>query len=104
MRTQGFGALASQPVGPSGQLGKEQTLADAEDLVSRYGVGFGQSDSVPHAGTRSVGVELLEYVQNRTAAPLKQFQRLLVWSRKHLRSLRAIHIPGLLNRTADELS
>ncbi len=29
---------------------------------------------------------------------------LLLWSRKHLRSLRAIHIPGLLNRTADELS
>ncbi len=38
MRTQGFGALAPQPVGPSGQLGKEQTLADAEDLFSRYGV------------------------------------------------------------------
>ncbi len=38
MLTQGFGALAPQPVGPSGQLGKEQTLADAEDLFSRYGV------------------------------------------------------------------
>ncbi len=37
-RTQGFGALVPQPVGPSGQLGKEQTLADAEDLFSRYGV------------------------------------------------------------------
>ncbi len=31
-------------------------------------------------------------------------RHLLLWSRKHLRSLRAIHIPGLLNRTADELS
>ncbi len=30
MRTQGLGALAPQPVGPSGQLGKEQTLPDAE--------------------------------------------------------------------------
>ncbi len=39
MRTQGFGALAPQPVGPSGQLRKEQTLPDAEDLFSRYGVG-----------------------------------------------------------------
>ncbi len=46
-----LGALAPQPVGPSGQLGKEQTLPDAEDLFSRYGVGFGQSDSTPHAGT-----------------------------------------------------
>ncbi len=31
-------------------------------------------------------------------------RHLLLWSRKHLRSLRAIHILGLLNRTADELS
>ncbi len=60
MRTQGLGALAPQPVGPSGQLGNEQTLPDAEDLFSRYGVGFGQSDSAPHVGTCSVGVELLE--------------------------------------------
>ncbi len=64
MRTKGFGSLAPQPIGPSGQLGKEQTLPDAEDLFSRYGVGFGQSDSAPH-GTCSVGVELLEYVQEQ---------------------------------------
>ncbi len=65
MRTQGFGALAPQPVGPLGQLEKEQTLPDAEDLFSRYGVGLGQSDSAPHAGTFSVSVELLEYVQEQ---------------------------------------
>ncbi len=64
-RTQGHGALAPQPVGPSGQLGKEQTLPGAEDLFSRYGVRLGQSDSAPHAGTRSVGVELLEYIQEQ---------------------------------------
>ncbi len=65
MRTQGFGALTPQPVGPSGQLGKEQTLPNAEDLFSRYGDGFGQSDSAPHAGTCSVSVELLEYIQEQ---------------------------------------
>ncbi len=65
MRTQGHGALAPQPVGPSGQLGKEQTLPGAEDLFSRYGVRLGQSDSAPHTGTRSVGVELLEYIQEQ---------------------------------------
>ncbi len=65
MRTQGFGALAPQPVGPSGQMGKEKTLPDAEDLFSWYGVGFDQSDSAPHAGICSVGVELLEYVQEQ---------------------------------------
>ncbi len=31
-------------------------------------------------------------------------RHLLLWSQKHLRSLRAIHIPGMLNRAADELS
>ncbi len=65
MRTQGCGAFATQPVGPSGQLEKEQTLTNAEDLFSRYGVGLIQSDSGPHAGTCSVGVELLEYGQEQ---------------------------------------
>ncbi len=70
MRTQGLGALAPQPVGPSGQLGKEQTLLPgAENLFSRYGIGFGQSDSTPHAGTCSVGVELLECVQEQVRGP-----------------------------------
>ncbi len=76
MRTQGLGALAPQPVGPSSQLGKEQTLPDAEDPFSQYGVGFGQSDSAPQAGTRSV-LNCLNTFKNRTAAPVKQFQRLL---------------------------
>ncbi len=58
VRTQGPGAQAPQPVGPSGQLGKEQTRANAEDLFSRHGVGFGQPDSMPHPGTCSVGAEL----------------------------------------------
>ncbi len=49
---------APQPVGFSGQLGKEQIRANAEDLVSRHGVGFGQPDSTPHPGTCSVGAEL----------------------------------------------
>ncbi len=35
---------------------------------------------------------------------LQLARHLLLWSQKHLRSLRAIHIPGLLNRAADELS
>ncbi len=65
MRTQGLGALAPQPVGPSGHLGKKQTLPSAEDIFSRYGVGLVQSDSAPHAGTRLVGVELLEYIQEQ---------------------------------------
>ncbi len=100
--------------------------------------------------TRSVGVELLEYVQEQDGSttetcstpglepsrdayeastywsvqtalrPLRTLTNkvvyapvacrnspatlLLLWSQKHLRSLRAIHILGLLNRTADKLS
>ncbi len=57
VRTQRPGAQAPQPVGPSGQLGKDQTRAKAEDFFSRHGVGFGQPDSTPHPGTCSVGAE-----------------------------------------------
>ncbi len=52
--------------------GKEQTLANAEDLFSRHGVRFGQPDSTPHPGTWSVGAELpQDFIR------LKLFQRLL---------------------------
>ncbi len=47
-------------LGPSGQLGKEQTRANAEDLFSRHGVLFGQPNSTPHPGTCSVSAELLQ--------------------------------------------
>ncbi len=53
-------AQAPQPAGPSGQLGKEQTRANAEDLFSRHGVRFGQPNSTPHPGTCSVSAELLQ--------------------------------------------
>ncbi len=36
--------------------------------------------------------------------PSQLARHLLLWSPKYLRSLRAIHIPGLLNRAANELS
>ncbi len=52
--TQGPGDQAPQPAGPSGQLGKEQTRANAEDLFSRHEVRFGQLNSTPHPGTCSV--------------------------------------------------
>ncbi len=58
--TQGPGAQAPQPAGPSGQLGKEQTRANAEDLFSRHEVRFGQPNSTPHPGTCSVSAELLQ--------------------------------------------
>ncbi len=40
MRLQGSGAPVPQPVGSSGQLGKEQTLPCAADLFSRCEVGL----------------------------------------------------------------
>ncbi len=51
------------------QKKKEQTLPDTEDLFSGYGVGFGRTDSTPHTGTCSVGVELPEYVQEQDGGP-----------------------------------
>ncbi|KAI2656717.1 ORF V: Enzymatic polyprotein [Labeo rohita] len=41
-------------------------------------------------------------LRSRRMSQLARF--LLLWSQKHLRSLRAIHIPGLHNHAADELS
>ncbi len=76
-----FGALATQPIGHSGQLGKEQTLPDANDLFSGYGAGVGQSDSAPQT------------FKSRTAAPLKQFQRLL----GHMMAVAAVRPLGLLH-------
>ncbi len=43
-RSQGLGAPAPQPVGASGQLGKEQALPCAENLFSRCGVRLGEYD------------------------------------------------------------
>ncbi len=55
---QGPPLRAPQPVGASGQLGKEQTLPWAEDLFSRYGVGLGQPHSTSLNRTCSVDAEL----------------------------------------------
>ncbi len=67
------GAQALRPVGSSGQLGKEQTRANAEDLFSQYGVGFGQPDSTPHPGTCSVGAELPQYFFRQDSVPTETF-------------------------------
>ncbi len=40
----------------------------------------------------------------RFTLPSQLSRHLLLWSQKHLRSLRAIHIPGVFNQAADELS
>ncbi len=90
---QGPGAQAPQPVGPSGQLGKEQTRANTEDLFSRHGVGFGQPDSTPHPGTCSVGAELPQDFIRQDGGPLKLFQRLL----GHMAAAAAIVPLGLLH-------
>ncbi len=58
VRTQGHGAWPPQPVGASGQLGKEQTLPCVEDLFSRHGVGLGQPHSTSLSGACSVDAEL----------------------------------------------
>ncbi len=49
---------APQPVGASGQPGKEQTLPYAEDLFSQQGVGLGQPHSTSLRGACSVNAEM----------------------------------------------
>ncbi len=64
-RSQGLGAPAPQPVGASGQLGKEQALPCAENLFSRCGVRLGEYDGTPHGGTCPSSVELPEFLQRQ---------------------------------------
>ncbi|KAL0149369.1 hypothetical protein M9458_055407, partial [Cirrhinus mrigala] len=67
VRTQGPGAPAPQPFGPSGQPREEQTLPSAEDLFSRCGAGLGQHDSPPHQQARTVSAELSELIQTQNS-------------------------------------
>ncbi len=64
-RSQGLGAPAPQPVGSSGQLGKEQALPCAGNLFSRCGVRLGEYDGTPHGGTCPSSDELPEFLQRQ---------------------------------------
>ncbi len=64
-RSQGLGAPAPQPVGASGQLGKEQALPCAENLFSRCGVRLSVYDGTPHGGTCPRSAELPEFLQRQ---------------------------------------
>ncbi len=56
---------ASQPVGASGQLGKEQALPCAENLFSWCGVRLGEYDGTPHGGKCLSSAELPEFLQRQ---------------------------------------
>ncbi len=60
-RSQGLGASAHQPVGASGQLGKEQALPCAENLFSLCRVRLGE----PHGGTCPSSAELPEFLHRQ---------------------------------------
>ncbi len=64
-RSQGLGASAPQPVGASGELGKEQALHCAENLLSQCGVRLGEYDGTPHGGTCPSSAELPEFLQRQ---------------------------------------
>ncbi len=92
-RSQGLGASAPQPVGVSGQLGKEQALACAENLFSLCGVRLGEYDGTPHGGTCPSSAELPEFHQRQECRYHWKFQRLL----GHMASAAAVTPLGLLH-------
>ncbi len=49
-------------------------------------------------------LRLLRTSTTKSTLPSHLARHLLLWSQKHLRSLRTIHVPGELNCAADELS
>ncbi len=91
-RSQGLGAPAPQPVGASGQLGKEQALRCAENLFSRCGIRLGEYDGTTHGGTSQAVLNCLSSFRGRNVVSLKQFQRLL----GHMTSTAAVTL-GLLH-------
>ncbi len=84
---------APQPVGASGQPGKEQTLPYAEDLFSRQGVGLGQPHSTSLRGACSVNAEMPGVSPAQEGGSTETFQRLL----GHMASSAAITPLGLLH-------
>ncbi len=69
MRSQGPGASAPQPVGASGQLGKEQALPCTENLFSWCGVRLGEYVGPPHGRARPVSAELPEFLRRQDCGP-----------------------------------
>ncbi len=65
VRSQGPGASAPQPVGASGQLGKEQALPCTENLFSWCGVRLGEYEGAPHGRARPISAELPEFLQRQ---------------------------------------
>ncbi len=93
VRSQGPGASAPQPVGASGQLGKEQALPCAENLFSWCGVDLvSMTARLMEERAQSV-LNCLSSFRGRTVVPLKLFQRLL----GHKASAAAVTPLGLLH-------
>ncbi len=65
MQSQGLGASLPQPVGVSGQLGKEQALPCAENLFSRCGVRLDEYDGMPHGRACPSSAELPKFLQRQ---------------------------------------
>ncbi|KAK9969751.1 hypothetical protein ABG768_027900, partial [Culter alburnus] len=67
-----------------------------------------QRPATGQACTACPGTATVAYINRQGGLRSRRMSQLarhlLLWSRKHLRSLRAIHVPGVLNRVADELS
>ncbi len=61
-----------------------------------------------HILVRTDNTATVAYINHRGGLRSRRMSQLarhlLLWSQKHLRSLRAVHVPGELNRAADELS
>ncbi len=93
MRSQGLNALTPQPVGASGQLGKEQALPCAENLFSRCGVRLVSMTARFTEERAQAVLNCLSSFRGRNVVPLKQFQRLL----GHMASTAAVTPLGLLH-------
>ncbi len=101
---QGLGGHVQRACSVGGLDGSPTALAYQLPRVagSTPGLEPSQETLTRRARTGSYGQHCDRCVHQPTrwsTLPSQLARHLLLWSRKHLRSLRAIHIPGLLNRT-----
>ncbi len=106
---QGLGGHVQRACSVGGLDGSPTALAHQLPRVAGSTPGLEPSQEVltRRAGTGPHGQHCNRCVHQPTrwsTLPSQLARHLLLWSPKHLKSLRAIHIPGLLNRAANELS
>ncbi len=102
-RAGSLGALDRAPTALAHQL--PRAVGSAFSLMAVPATAVGQARASPHGQHCGSYVSYIKRLGGIRSHRMSQLARhLLLWSHTQLKSLRAVHIPGKLNRAADALS